>query len=57
MSYIEGFDRNQGILIPEYLDDYVKKNDIVRVIDAYVEQLDVKKIEICSADLRPALVK
>lgn len=50
MSYIEGFDRNQGILIPEYLDDYVKKNDIVRVIDAYVEQLDVKKLSFGKAE-------
>ncbi len=41
MPYIEGEDRNQMILFPECIDDYIDEDNVVRVIDVYVEQLDV----------------
>jgi transposase len=41
MPYIEGEDRNQIILFPESIDEYISMDNPVRVIDAYVEQLDM----------------
>lgn len=57
MSYIKGEDRIQGLLFPESLDDYIGEDNAVRVIEAYVEQLDMVKLNfkkaICSATGRP----
>ena len=39
--FIEGEDRRQGALLPEYLDDYVGEENPVRVIDVFVEELDL----------------
>jgi transposase len=41
MRHIEGADRMQQSLLPESLDDYVAADDPVRVIDAYVEGLEL----------------
>lgn len=41
MSYIKGEERNLTILFPESIDDYISDNNSVRVIDEYVEQLDM----------------
>ena len=43
MGYIEGQDRNQLILFPESIDDYISDDNSVRVIDEYIEQLDMEK--------------
>jgi transposase len=40
--FIEGEDRRQGTLLPEYLDDYVAEENPVRVIDVFVDELDLK---------------
>jgi len=57
MPYIKGVDRGQMSLYPECLDDYVSENNLVRVIDIYVEQLDMKKLgfekAICAQVGRP----
>ena len=45
MSYISGHDRNQGQIFPEYLDDYVSEDNPVRVIDAFVDSLDLKSLQ------------
>jgi transposase len=42
--FVEGEDRRQGVLLPEYLDDYVSEENPVRVIDAFVEALDLGKL-------------
>ena len=42
--FIQGNNRNQGTLFPEYLEDYVSENNPVRVVDAFVEQLDLGKL-------------
>ena len=34
-------DRRQGILLPEYLDDYVSEENPVRAIDVFVDELDL----------------
>jgi len=37
-------DRNQGLLFPDYLEDNVADNNPARVVDAFVEQLDLGKL-------------
>jgi transposase len=39
--FIQGSDRAQGILLPEQLDDYVTDENPVRVIDVFVDELDL----------------
>jgi transposase len=41
MGYIEGVDRNQVVLFPEALDDYVAPDSTVRVIDEFVAGLEM----------------
>lgn len=57
MGYIKGVDRNQIILFPECMDDYIKENSPVRVIEEYAEQLDIVKLgfkkAICAETGRP----
>jgi len=40
-GFIEGEDRNQATLIPERLDDYIAEDSAVRVIDVFLDQLDL----------------
>ena len=42
--FVEGEDRRQGVLLPEYLDDYVSDENPVRVIDVFVDELDLAKL-------------
>jgi transposase len=42
--FIEGEDRRQGALLPDYLDDYVSEENPVRVIDVFVEELDLASL-------------
>ena len=44
MGYIKGEDRNQTILFPESIDEYVSDNNSIRIIDEYIEQLDLKRL-------------
>jgi transposase len=39
--FVEGEDRTQVTLLPECLDDYIEANNPVRVIDVFVEGLDL----------------
>jgi transposase len=48
--FIEGEDRNQSTLLPEYLDDYISEDNPVRAVDAFVEALDLKALGFESAD-------
>jgi len=41
MAYIAGPDRSQAILLPDVLDDYVRPDNPVRFLDAFVAQLDL----------------
>jgi transposase len=41
MGYIEGNDRSQLTFLPECIDDYVDENNPVRVIDIFVDSLDM----------------
>jgi transposase len=42
--FIEGEDRTQVTLLPECLDDYVEPENPVRVVEAFVEQLDLRQM-------------
>lgn len=44
MAYIVGIDRCQATLLPATVDDYVEVDSPVRVIDAFVENLDVSAL-------------
>jgi transposase len=43
-GFIEGVDRGQLSLLPESLDQWVEESNPVRVIDAFVEQLDLDEL-------------
>src|ERR1700733_364739 len=40
--FVEGKDRTQGVLLPEFLDDYVAEDNPVRAIDVFVDELDLR---------------
>ena len=42
--FVEGEDRRQGVLLPEFLDDYVAEDNSVRVIDVFVDELDLRAL-------------
>ena len=44
MDYLEGSNRNQLILFPQSLDEYISEDNPVRFIDAFVESLDLKEL-------------
>jgi transposase len=47
---IQSDDRMQGTLFPEYLEDYVAENNPVRVVDVFVENLDLGKLRFNRAE-------
>jgi len=55
--FVEGADRGQSTLLPECLDEWVEESNSVRVIDCFVDSLDLadlgfEGVEACSD--RPA---
>jgi transposase len=42
--FVEGADRGQSTLFPERLDDWVDENNPVRVIDVFVDELDLGEL-------------
>jgi transposase len=42
--FIEGALRSQSTLLPECLDDYIAEDNPVRVIDVFVDELDLEKL-------------
>ena len=42
--YVEGENRAQSTLFPESLDDYIAEDNPVRVVDAFVEELNLKEL-------------
>ena len=39
--FVEGVDRRQSTLLPECLEDWICEDNSVRVIDVFVEELDL----------------
>ena len=52
MDYICGEDRDQLIMMPDCLDDYVDTNNAVRVIDAFVHSLNMSDMGFTKATLK-----
>jgi len=48
-GYKTGADRGQIMLFPERLDDYIAEENEVRVIDAFVDRLDLVELEVSRA--------
>jgi len=44
MDFISGADRQQMLLLPKCVDDYVSEENAVRVIEAYVNSLDLQAL-------------
>src|ERR1700688_3114197 len=42
--FVEGTDRGQSTLLPECLDDWIDEDNPVRVIDAFVEALNLAEL-------------
>ena len=42
--FIQGEDRSQSTLLPECLDDYIADDNPVRVIEVFVDELDLGKL-------------
>ena len=57
--FVEGADRGQSTLFPECLEDWVGEDNPVRVIDAFVDELDLAELGFDGVDRRgnrPALL-
>jgi transposase len=52
MQYITGANRDQITLMPECLDDYVGEDNVVRVIDVFVERLDLGGLGFAKTELK-----
>ncbi len=48
--FIQGEDRNQATLLPELLDDYVADTNPVRVVDVFVDELDLGQLGFDGVD-------
>ena len=48
--FVEGADREQASLFPECLEDYVDDDNPVRVIDVFVDQLDLRALGFTGVD-------
>jgi transposase len=47
---VEGENRSQATLLPEYPEDYIAQDNPVRAVDAFVEELDLKALGFEGAD-------
>jgi transposase len=43
MTHISGFERSQILLLPKAVDDYVGADNPVQFIDAFVDELDLRR--------------
>ena len=48
--FIQGEDRTQSTLLPEILDEYIADTNPVRVVDVYVDELDLSKLGFDGVD-------
>jgi transposase len=53
MGYIAGENRNQVVLFPEAIDDYITQDNPVRFIDAFVDKMDLKELGFTKATPAP----
>lgn len=48
--FVQGDNRTQGTLLPELLEDYVSEDNPVRVVDVFVERLDLRSLGFTGVD-------
>ena len=48
--FIEGSSRSQVTLLPECLEDYIAEDNPVRVIDVFVDELDLGKLSFAGVE-------
>jgi len=54
--YIENISRDQGTLFPDHLEDWINDENVVRVIDAFVDELDLVDLVECPQHLIPTVI-
>ena len=42
--FVEGIDRGQAMLFPECLEDWIDDDNPIRVVDAFVDKLDLSRV-------------
>ena len=52
MAHISGFARDQLLLLPEAIDDYVDAENLVRFIDAFVDGLDLAAVGVARVEAK-----
>ena len=40
-SFLEGVERGQTVLFPDRLEDWISEDHLVRVVDLFVDELDL----------------
>jgi transposase len=48
--FVEGIDRSQSTLFPECLEDWIDEDNPVRLIDVFVEELDLGELGFGGVD-------
>ncbi len=48
--FIEGENRYQSTLFPESLEDYIAEDNAIRIVDAFVNRLDLKALGFAGAE-------
>src|ERR1700740_3638512 len=48
--FVEGIDRGQSTFFPECLEDWICEDNPVRVIDVFVEELDLAELKFCGVE-------
>ena len=43
-GFVQGVDRQQATLLPEYLDDWVEESNPVRAVDVFVDALELREL-------------
>ena len=51
--FVEGLDRGQNTLFPECLEDWIGEDNPVRVIDVFVDELDLGELGFSGVDPEP----
>jgi transposase len=54
--FVEGDDRKQVALLPECIDDYIGQDNPVRVIDVFVDELDLAELGVSTVPRRRSRV-
>jgi transposase len=49
VGFIEGKDRREQLFLPECLDDYVAEDNPVRVVDVFIDELDLSGLGFADA--------